>query len=423
MNIRDPHVYKTTDYGRSWTDISSDIPKGPLSYTHCVREDPARKGLLYVGTENALYISFNDGGKWLPLQNNLPHAPVHWIEVQNHFKDLVVATYGRGFWILDDLTPLHQLDDAVLGSDVHLFEPRQAYRFQSVASPMSQPEDNAAGQNPPYGASINYFLKAEPEGDVKLAILDAQGNTIRTLDGTKKVGINRVWWDLRQDGIEPPKLYTSPEGATDMKPGPEGRPLVTWAFGVDQGPLVPPGAYTVTLTLGDTEQQKPLEVLKDPNTEGTEADIRTQHQMVMELQDNLKTVGGMITQIELTRKQIYDIQELLKDRDDMEDIIEKGKEVDEKLINVVKHLYQRKLTGGIQDPLRWAIQLFAKIANLAGDVGGSDFRPTDQQRQVQELYKQQMAEHQSALQTIVDTDLAELNTMLRTKNVGNIIVP
>jgi photosystem II stability/assembly factor-like uncharacterized protein len=422
MNIRDPHVYKTSDYGASWTDISSDIPKSPLSYTHCVREDPVRKGLLYVGTENALYVSFNDGSNWLPLQNNLPHAPVHWIEVQDHFKDLVVATYGRGFWIMDDLTPLQQLDDAVLGSDAHLFEPRQAYRFQSISSPMSQPDDPAAGRNPPYGASINYFLKSEPEGGVTLAILDGRGNTIRKLDGTKKVGINRIWWDLRHDGIDPPRLYTSPEGAPDIKPGPEGRPLVTWAFG-GRGPMAPPGNYTVKLTVGETEQQETLEVLKDPNTEGTEADIRAQHQMMMELQDNLKTLAGMITQIELTRKQIYDLQELLKDRDDLEDVIEKGKEVDEKLIGVVQHLYQRKLTGGVQDPLRWPIQLYAKVANLAGDVGGSDFRPTDQARQVHELYKQQLAEHQSALQAIVDTDLAALNTMLRTKNIGNIIVP
>ncbi len=167
MNNRDPFVYKTSDYGQTWKNISSNIPKSPLSYAHCVREDPARKGLLYVGTENALYVSFNDGGEWHPLQNNLPHAPVHWIEVQPHFKDLVVATYGRGFWILDDLTPLHQLDETTLAGDVHLFEPRPAYRFASISSPMSQPEDNAAGKNPPYGASINYTLKVEPDKETE----------------------------------------------------------------------------------------------------------------------------------------------------------------------------------------------------------------------------------------------------------------
>ena len=116
VNDRRPYVYKTDDYGRTWTKIVSGIPESPLSYAHCVREDPVRPGLLYVGTENALYVSFDDGASWQSLQNNLPHAPVHWIEVQEHFNDLVVSTYGRGFWILDDITPLQQLNDPVRGA-------------------------------------------------------------------------------------------------------------------------------------------------------------------------------------------------------------------------------------------------------------------------------------------------------------------
>ena len=124
MNGRDPYVYKTTDYGQSWTSIASDIPRSVFSYVHWVHEDPVRQGLLYLGTENAIYVSFNDGGNWLTLQNNLPHAPVHDVVVQEHFNDLVIATYGRGFWIMDDITPFQQLTDEVLASDAHLFAPR-----------------------------------------------------------------------------------------------------------------------------------------------------------------------------------------------------------------------------------------------------------------------------------------------------------
>ena len=131
MNHWETYVYKTTDYGKTWKNISSDIPKGYLSYAHCIREDPVRKGLLYLGVENMVYVSLNDGGNWVPLQAGLPHAPAHWLVVQEHFNDLVVGTYGRGFYILDDITPLQQLTPEALKSDVYLFAPRPAYRFIS----------------------------------------------------------------------------------------------------------------------------------------------------------------------------------------------------------------------------------------------------------------------------------------------------
>src|SRR5204863_7744675 len=124
VNNRDPFVYRTADYGKTWKAITNGIPHSALSYAHCVREDPVRRGLLYLGTENALYVSFDDGDNWQPLQTNLPHAPVYWIAVQEHFNDLVVATYGRGFWILDDVTPLQQMTPQIASADAHLFTPR-----------------------------------------------------------------------------------------------------------------------------------------------------------------------------------------------------------------------------------------------------------------------------------------------------------
>src|SRR5262249_19974560 len=132
VNNRDPFVFRTDDYGKSWTSISGDIPKSVHSYTHCIREDPVKRGLLYVGTENGLYFSADDGAHWLPLQSGLPHAPVHWMTVQEHFHDLVVATYGRGFWVLDDLTPLREMMPDVLSSDAHLFSARPVYRLRNI---------------------------------------------------------------------------------------------------------------------------------------------------------------------------------------------------------------------------------------------------------------------------------------------------
>ncbi len=146
VNNRDPFLYKTNDYGKNWTAITNGIPHGMLSYTHCIREDPARRGLLFAGIENGAYVSFDDGADWQPLQGNLPHAPVYWIAIQEHFHDLILATYGRGFWILDDLTTLEQLTPQVVGSDAYLFAPRDTYRFRTAVQQESMPYDPTAGQ-------------------------------------------------------------------------------------------------------------------------------------------------------------------------------------------------------------------------------------------------------------------------------------
>src|SRR6267143_10843 len=233
VNFRDPYVYKTADYGKTWALITVGIPHNMLSYAHCVREDPVRTGLLYLGTEGGLYVSFNDGKNWQPLQAGLPHAPVYWLTVQERFHDLAVATYGRGFWILDDITPIEQFTPEVGGAKAHLFAPRDAYRFKDVAQPAAVDYDPTTGKNPPYGAAINFYLKANlGEKDVaKLTITDAGGKKVREIEcrapkpgaaeGKKpgeeddspdaepapcetKAGINRVWWDLRSDRSSSP---------------------------------------------------------------------------------------------------------------------------------------------------------------------------------------------------------------------------
>src|SRR5262249_5815842 len=132
------------------------------SYAHCVREDPVRRGLLYLGVENGLYFSLDEGSHWTPLQAGLPHAPLHWITVQEHFNDLVVATYGRGFFLLDDITPLRQMTTDALNASAHLFTPRQTYRLRTITEPMMKPDDATEGVNAPEGAPITFSLKTAP---------------------------------------------------------------------------------------------------------------------------------------------------------------------------------------------------------------------------------------------------------------------
>src|SRR5579864_2266200 len=196
QGIYDALVYKTTDYGATWKLISSDVPKGVNSSAHIIVEDPVRKGMLYLGTDNALYVTWDDGGHWTRLRNDLPPAPVYWMQVQPTFNDLVIGTHGRGVYILDDVTPLRTWD-ASQTEDFHLFAPRPAYRFRSTADGReSEPDAHVQGENPPYGADINFSLKSATPG-VQVSIVGPNSAMIRTLTVDGHPGLNRLWWDLR----------------------------------------------------------------------------------------------------------------------------------------------------------------------------------------------------------------------------------
>ncbi|HEX7025546.1 MAG TPA: hypothetical protein VF187_12070, partial [Gemmatimonadales bacterium] len=276
-NNRDPWVYRTTDFGKTWRLIVNGLPKNMLSYAKVIHEDPVRRGLLYLGTENAIYVSFNAGDSWMPLQTNLPHAPVSGIVVQPHFNDLVISTYGRGFWIMDDITPLQQLTDEVLARRAHLFAPRPAYRFRPITAPSTQYDDPTAGTDPEYGASINYYLGARAGAAPTVDILDPAGQVIRTVTGPNAVGINRVMWDLRGTPSAEVRLFTSPMYAPHIAAGTEGRVAPgTTRLSI----LYPPGTYAVRLTVDGESQTRPLVVRKDPNSAGTEADIAAQTAVV-----------------------------------------------------------------------------------------------------------------------------------------------
>jgi|HubBroStandDraft_1064217.scaffolds.fasta_scaffold02900_3 photosystem II stability/assembly factor-like uncharacterized protein len=454
VNNRDPFVYKTADYGRTWTAITNGVPRSMLSYAHCIREDPVRKGLLYLGTENALYLSFDDGKNWQPLQSGLPHAPVYWIAVQERFHDLALATYGRGFWILDDLTPLQQLTSDLLASNAHLFAPRDTYRFRPVAQPASVSSDPTAGHNPLYGAAINFYLKSKlgEKDKASITISDANGKVVRELEcraprtegarrpgGTggaggggneeaaggppceAKPGINRVWWNLRTEPSTEIKLRTSPTYSPDVPLGAEGWRAAPAVERISL--LAPPGTYTVTLKVGEEKSSEKLNLLKDPHSTGSDADIQAQMQLVSALRNEMDALAASVNQIESVRAQIASLEKQLGTDETSKAIRKAADDLAEKLTSAEGKVLQLKSTGRGQDDVRYPPMLLQKISYLAAEVSGSsDFAPTTQQSAVEAELKKQGDTSQQEMQQLLATDVAAFNAMLRERSIANIIV-
>ncbi|HEY7293250.1 MAG TPA: hypothetical protein VH583_25670 [Vicinamibacterales bacterium] len=425
VNNRDPFVYKTTDYGRTWQSIAGDIPKSVFSYAHCVREDPVKRGLLYLGTENALYFSPNDGQRWLPLQSGLPHAPVHWVTVQEHFGDLVVATYGRGFWILDDISPLRTLTADALNEPAHLFAPRQTYRFGTITDPMSMPDDPTAGRNPPAGAALTFSLRAAPRDEdrsrTKITISDASGKLVRTLDVGKDAtaGINRVWWDLRMDPTTEVTMRTRPLYDPNFALGPDGtrKPPTGSTLSV----LVPPGTYTVKLLTSAGERTAQLTVLKDPNTAGTEENIAAQTKTLLSIRGNVSTVAQMINTIESVRAQLAMWRTMTPNAP--ADVKAAADDLEKQLVDIESRQVNLTATGRGQDFLRTPSQMIDKLIHLSDVVSYADFAPTDSQIEVEAKLAQSVAHDREQMDGVLARTLASFNTLLRDRQLGAIVAP
>lgn len=414
MNGRDPFVYKTTDYGKTWKAITNGLPRDNLSYAKIIIEDPVRRGLLYLGTENAIYVSFDAGEQWQSLQADLPHAPVSGIVVQEHFNDLVISTYGRGFFILDDIGPLQQLTPEVTNSAAHLFALRAAYRFRTITNPSNSYDDPTTGEDPAYGASINYWLKAPAAQAPVITILDAQGRTVRTLRGTNRAGINRVAWDLRDEPSAETRLYTSPRYAPHITVGPEGRVAPgTGRLSV----LVAPGMYTVKFSAAGVEQTRPLEVRKDPNTAGSAAEIAEQIRLLEAIRADMNSGSAAVMRAERVRVQLEGLRRAASDPE----VRRLAEVLEAKLADAEMPLVDLRQTGGGQDGVRFAAALLANLNYLANGLAGGDFRPTNQQVEVQALLRELVRTNVGAIDALLANDLAALNSMLRARNVPNVI--
>ncbi len=445
VNIRDPYLYRTSDFGKTWKLIINGIPKSPLSYTDSIQEDPVRRGLLYAGTENALYVSFDDGDHWQPLQNNLPHAPVHWITVQEHFKDLVVGTYGRGFWILDDVTPLEQFDDSVRSKSVHLFTPRPAYRFREIFH--REMAEGVEGENPAYGASINYFLK-QPAKKIEISVEGPDGKTIRTLKAENATGINRTYWDLRYPPVTDVALRTTPEGNPHIWEekrfvGKESRPVYYYGVGRAQsdrpmraasgeptiGPLVAPGEYTIKLVAdGQTLTQK-LTVLKDPNTSGSAADVEAATKLSVSIYNDANDSVHMINQLEWTRRQLEDMQKMLKASNADSSFSAATKQLDDKALAIEDQLLQRTVAEGDMKSFRGPLQLYLKFVWLQAEVGSGgadvsgnpDLPPTQAEVEVYNLLHGQLEKAQSDFNSFYSNDVPAFNRDMAQKGMERVM--
>ena len=416
----DPWIYRTDDYGESWELIVEGIEPSPLSYARSILEDPVRAGLVYAGTENGLYVSFDAGDRWQPLQSNLPHAPVLWMVVQKHFNDLVVGTYGRGFWILDDLSAVQQLTDEVTGSASHLFAPRAAYRFRQTVPPYARFDDPVAGTNPPYGANLDYWVGTAGEGEASIEIRDAAGETVRTMSGPLEAGINRVWWDLRTDPSAETTLRTLPLHAPWVETDEHGWPVAGGVGGVAR--LVQPGDYTVVLTVGDDSHERTLTVRKDPNSRGTEADVDRNAALVAALVEDLDRAVAVIDGAEMVRWQVQELRAAhAEDSAAVADLLEEATALEDRFTELEGRLYQLYGTGRGQDAIRWPMRTAQQIASLIGSVESSDFAPTAQHRAVADELREEVETAEAAYAALVGGALADFNRALTERGVAGIV--
>ncbi|MFQ5537594.1 MAG: sialidase [Gemmatimonadota bacterium] len=414
-----PYAYRTRDYGKTWTRIVDGIPLHPLSFTRSIQEDSERQGLLFLGTENRIYVSFDDGDHWQPLINNMPPAPIYGMVVQDHFDDLVIGTYGRGFWILDDITPLQQLSGEIRSAAAHLFRPRDAYRFQSRTSPWSMPNDMTVGQNPPYGASLNYWLSPDLAGkDVTVTIAEPSGKVVRTLHGKSEAGLNRLWWNLRDEASTPVRMRTTPLYADWVDLGPDRVRVAAQGMSI----LRPPGVYTVTLSVGDQTMEQELSVLKDPDSEGTQADIEEQTALLEQLRSDFDEAARAVNRIEWIRRQLQDLGAVLAAREDGDDLVAAARDLEKKFIEVEGRLFQLKVTGTGQDRVRYPARIIGRLQHLAGGIATSDFRPTDQQREVLGILEGRLRDSVTELNALLEGPLPEFNRTLADRGLGPVIV-
>jgi photosystem II stability/assembly factor-like uncharacterized protein len=448
-----PYIFKTTDFGKSWTKLGAGIPAN--DYVHAVRIDPRHPSLLFAGTEEGVYVSFDDGAQWKPLRMNLPTVPVNDLVIKN--ADLVLATHGRSFWVLDDITPLEQYEDSIAQQEAHLFTPSVASHTVFRGSFFAA--SGNVGKNPPAGAVISYWLKTSlknpedgkakaagaegaaktdpgataPSADAKktdadaeapkitLEVLDPSGKVIRKFPKKEEAdgggdeeedffsrgggaanlpadaGLNRFVWDLRY------------EGATKVPKAP------LWGGSTD-GPEALPGMYQVRLTVLGKSYTAPLEIKADPRLKVSADDLAKQFDLLLKIREKVTETDDAIIQMRDVREQITAINTRLKNDPRAKVIADAGKAVDKKMTVVEEALIQTKAKSG-QDVLNFPVRLNNDLVALGGVVESADTAPTKQSYEVFDMLTKEVDEQLEKWKAILSTDVASYNNLVKQQDV------
>ncbi len=403
-----PYLFKTKDYGKTWTKITDGID--PAHFTRVVRADQKRPGLLYAGTEFGMYISFDDGASWKPFQLNMPTVPITDLTIKN--DNLIAATQGRSFWLIDDITPLHQLNLTMTGNDVFLFKPMASYRMNGgQAGRRGQPKTE--GINHSNGVMIHYFLKDTTKAIASLEILESSGKLIKKFS-TKpdkkakeeelkiKQGMNKFVWNMR---------YPDAEGFDG---------IIMWAASLT-GPKAMPGIYKAKLTVNGKSFDTEFEILKDPRTSGSLADIKEQFDFSIAARDKLSETNKAIKQIRTTREQINRVTEPMKGKEDMKDATDLAKSILDEIKKIEEALYQTKNRSG-QDPLNYPVRLNNKLGALGSEVDGSDFKPTEQVKAVNKEVTEKIDVQLNQLNKVMTDKIPKFNEIIKQKQVSAITI-
>jgi photosystem II stability/assembly factor-like uncharacterized protein len=460
-----PYLYKTNDYGKSWQKITNGIPEN--EFTRVIRQDPSRRGLLYAGTETCVYVSFDDGESWQPLQLNLPVAPIHDLIIKE--DDLVAATHGRSFWILDDLTPLRQLADGIpdspfdklKGDSAHLFAPRAAYRTPAPigSSRQSGPGKNYnvasgapatfreikkpsgevtrafldAGQNPPDGVVVTYHLKEKPRGEVTLTFLDAKGQEVKRFSSRQAPspdpsGVGQSATEevspVQKDGAQEPTV--SAEAGmnrfvwnlryADARAVPGDKTTERSLA----GPLAAPGTYQVQLAIGDETYTQSFEIRKDPRVAATQDDLDAQLALLLRIRDKLSETHDAINQVRNVRQQVGEWAARTRGHTAEKVVADAARGLREKLTAIEEELIQPRATGAL-DTINFPTRLNAKLAGLTSVVASADAAPTKQSYQVLDTLSGRIDRELGRLRDVLDKDLGEFINLIHELDIPPII--
>jgi photosystem II stability/assembly factor-like uncharacterized protein len=419
-----PHIFRTRDYGKSWQEMVTGIPD--FSFVKVVREDPKRKGLLYAGTETGPFVSFDDGEQWGTLQQNMPTVSVRDMVV--HDDDLVAATYGRAFWILDDLTPLRQINEKIAKSKAHLFQPATAIRLRNdMNQDTPLPPELPAGDNPPTGAILDYYLKSAPSGEVTVAIYDQHGQLVRQLSSTleamrdeepppvpnywlyhptplpKNTGMNRYVWDLR---------YASPDAIEHTYPI---YALYERTHAEPQGPFVVPGKYEVRLTVDGKTFKQPLTVEMDPRVKVSEAALQQQLDFDRKVDSLISLSYTFHDNAAKLLDQVKDRQGALEKNDQAKSALQVVQDFNAKAKKIQGE--KERGFGGLGKPKPTFTLMNSELAYLSETIDGADAAPTVAMESAYHDYCQDLTKLAQQWTDLMKQDLPAVNTQLKDQNL------